>query len=76
MRSCGFCQLFTENNKEKCSLRGVQSQKIYSHPGENTIYSTLEVIYAGVSQSDGKKEELGCHLRRGDGLGSMRKRVY
>jgi len=23
-----------------------------------------------------KKEELGCHLRRGDGLGSMRKRVY
>ena len=32
-----FGKLFTETNEQKFSLRGVQCQKICSHPGGNSI---------------------------------------
>ena len=32
-----FGKLFTETSEQKFSLRGVQSKKICSHPGRNSI---------------------------------------
>jgi len=36
-----FGKLFTETSEQKFSLRGVQSKKICSHPGRNSIKSIL-----------------------------------
>jgi len=52
-----FDKLFTETNKQKFSLRGVQCQHICSHPGENSILNVQKGICAGVevSHMEGKK---------------------
>jgi len=53
-----FDKLFTETNKQKFSLRGVQCQNICSHPGENSILNVQKGICAGVevSHMEGKKD--------------------
>ena len=43
-----FGKLFTETNEQKFSLGGVQCKKICSHPGRDSIYSIVKVIYARV----------------------------
>ena len=68
-----FGKLFTETSEQKFSLKGVQCKKICSHQGGNSIKSILRVIYAGVSQSNGRKGRVDWHLRKGDGLGNKRK---
>jgi len=68
-----FGKLFAETSEQKFSLKGVQYKKICSHQGGNSIKSMLRVIYAGVSQSNGRKGRVDWRLRKGDGLGNKRK---
>ena len=51
-------KLITETSEQKFSLRGAKCQKICSHPGGNSIWSILKVIFAGVkvNRMEGKKK--------------------
>ena len=68
-----FGKLFTETSEQKFSHKRIQCKKICSQQGGNALKSMLRVIYAGVSQSNGRKGRVDWHLRKGDGLGNKRK---